>query len=193
MACCVPMVDEGLLLERARRGDRGAFDALVERYMDRIWRVAYRTVRHEEDAADVVQETFLTAWRSLANFRGDSSFLTWLHHIVMTRALNHLDRREERAARRAIRLDLKPSEAPQLADASPSPLQKLEERELATRLQRCVEQLPPAWRAVLTLREGEGLSYEAIAKATDIALGTVRSQLARARAALLACIEGRER
>lgn len=193
VACCVPMTDEGLLVERARRGDRDAFDALVERHMERIWRIAYRTVRHEDDAADVVQETFLTAWRSLASFRGDSSFATWLHHIATTRALNHLDRREERASRRAVRLDLEPGEAPALPDATPSPLQQLEERELASRLQRCVEQLPTAWRAVLALREGEGLSYEAIAKAMDVALGTVRSRLARAREALLECIEGTAR
>lgn len=183
-------MDEVALVERARRGDRGAFDQLVEAHLPQAWRVAFRTVRNEADAADVVQEAFLTAWKGLPEYRGEAAFGTWLHRIVVTRALNHLDRAAERTQRQAVRVDDPEVDLPPLADATPSPLAQLEARELQQRLKRCLERLPPDWRALLALREGEGHSYEELATITGLVLGTVRSRLARAREALKRCVEG---
>ncbi len=87
------------LLRRARSGDRNAFDRLVERHLRAVWQVAWRLVRNADDAEDVAQETFLTAWRGIGEFRGDAAFATWLHRIATTRALNHLDRAAERMKR----------------------------------------------------------------------------------------------
>jgi RNA polymerase sigma-70 factor (ECF subfamily) len=190
--------DEAGLLARARGGDRAAFDELVERHLSQVWRVVWRVVRHTEDAEDVVQETFLTAWRSLGDFREEAAFATWLHRIAVTRALHHVERASERVRRASRSIDDEATGATALIAleggrtraASESPLRQLEARELMNRLQECLDKLPPPWRAVLALRDVDALAYEEIARALDVALGTVRSRLARARMALKECVEG---
>jgi RNA polymerase sigma-70 factor (ECF subfamily) len=183
---------ERTLIDRARDGDGSAFDRLVDAHLPRVWRVVWPIVRDDADADDVVQEVFLSAWRSLGRFRGDARFGTWLHRIAVTRALNHLDRSGERARRSAVPLepaDESGSGAPPADGVAATPLETLEARELAKRLAQCWERLPPDWRAVLALRQQEDLPYERIAEVLAVAIGTVRSRLARARAALRACIE----
>jgi len=193
--------DDERLVQKAREGDRDAFDLLVEAHMRRVWNVVWRIVRHEEDTEDVVQEVFLTAWRNLGTFRGEARFSTWLHSIAVTRALNHLDRASERMRRRSVPLEPSadpPSERERAApidvraSGAPSPLELLEAAELERRLAVCLDRLPPAWRAVLALRDEQDRSYEEIARLMGLALGTVRSRLARARVALKQCVEGRD-
>lgn len=178
---------EAALIERARRGERQAFDRLVERHLERTWRVVWGIVRQREDAEDVVQEVFLAAWRSFGSYRGEARFSTWLHRIAVTRSLNHLDRAAERVRRASDPVEA--SDDARWTDPAPSPLQELAATELSQRLTRCLEKLPGAWRAVISLRDAEELSYESIAEALGIALGTVRSRLARARIALKTCVE----
>lgn len=181
------------LLRRARSGDRGAFDRLVERHLPAVWRVAWRLVRNADDAEDVAQETFLTAWRGIAEFRGDAAFATWLHRIATTRALNHLDRAAERMKRKSTPIgegDPDPATERAAGPREPSPLARLESRERLRRLADCFERLPAAWRGVLALREGEDRAYDEIAALLGIELGTVRSRLARARLSLKECVEG---
>lgn len=193
-----PVVDEQLMVARARKGDREAFDRLVEIHLSHVWAVVWRIVRHREDAEDVVQEVFLSAFQALPGYRGESRLSTWLHRIAVTRALNHLDRSEERLRRRSQSLDDSRDEGGAYADGPgawpsggiPSPLQALEARDLARRLADCVARLPAAWRAVLALRDVEAHSYEEIAGLVGVALGTVRSRLARARLALRQCVTG---
>jgi RNA polymerase sigma-70 factor (ECF subfamily) len=189
---------EARLIERARSGDREAFERLMEAHLERVWGLVWRVLRHREDTEDVVQEVFLTAWRSLPGFRGDASLATWLGRIAVTRALNHLDRGGEKVRRGSVSLTTEPDEtAPsagrvvELMDARPgaSPLKVLEARDLGRRLSICLARLPAAWRAALALRHGEHRSYEEIAASLGLALGTVRSRLARARLALKECVE----
>jgi RNA polymerase sigma-70 factor (ECF subfamily) len=193
-----PLPEEDLLLERARRGDREAFGRLVEAHLTRVWGVVWRILRHREDSEDVVQETFLTAFQSLQGFRGEASLATWLCRIAASRALNHLQRASERLRRASQPLEDPPGDDPgtagaALADRStPTPIEALEAKELMTRLSECLERLPAAWRAVLALRESESMPYEEIAAALDLAPGTVRSRLARARLALRRCVGGEE-
>ena len=97
--------EEAGLLARARAGDRAAFEGLVERHLTQVWRVVWRIVRHTQDAEDVVQETFLTAWRSLGDFREEASLSTWLHRIAVTRALHHVERASERVRRASRSID----------------------------------------------------------------------------------------
>jgi RNA polymerase sigma-70 factor, ECF subfamily len=191
---------ERALVDRARRGDRGAFERLVSDHLQHVWRVVWRIVRHDDDAEDVVQEVFLAAWQGLAGFRDECSFSTWVHRIAVTRALNHVDRSSEKLRRASRPIDAPPAGDPdgdpplaRLADGGPSPLQALEAQELLRRLAECVSRLPAAWRAVVALRDGESLAYEEIARVLDVALGTVRSRLARARIALKECMEGAAR
>ena len=183
---------EETLLVRARQGDRSAFDLLVERHLQHVWAVVWRTLRHQEDTEDVVQEVFLAAFRGLPGYRGDARFSTWLHRIAVTRALNHLDRKEEKMRRASSGLADSTEGLESGADgpgswvlrATPSPLQALEAKELSRRVSECLARLPAAWRVVLTLRDVDAHSYEEIAALVGLALGTVRSRLARARVAL---------
>jgi RNA polymerase sigma-70 factor, ECF subfamily len=192
--------DEDELVRRARGGDRRAFDRLVSIHMSQVWATVWRMLRHREDTEDVVQEVFVTAHRSIAGFRGDSKFSTWLHRIATTRALNHLERAEEKLRRASDSLDADPDDGPGAAAASaslaaarpsPTPLHALEAKELMRRLADCLEKLPAAWRAVIALRDAEERTYEQIADVLHVELGTVRSRLARARTSLKDCVEGR--
>lgn len=181
------------LLRRARSGDRTAFDRLVERHLRAVWQVAWRLVRNADDAEDVAQETFFTAWRGIGEFRGDAAFATWLHRIATTRALNHLDRAAERMKRVSRPIegpDPDPATERAAGPREPGPLARLESRERLRRLAECFEKLPAVWRAVLALREGEDRAYDEIASLLGIELGTVRSRLARARLSLKECVEG---
>jgi RNA polymerase sigma-70 factor (ECF subfamily) len=190
------------LVARAKQGDRRAFDALVERHLPQVWRVVWRVIRHHEDTEDVVQEVFVSVHRALADFRGEAQFSTWLHRIAVTRALNHLDRAGEKLRRASDRLDgerddgtsaIRPEvERAALARSGvANPLHALEAKDLMRRLAECLRTLPPPWRTVLALRDAEAMAYEEIATALKIEIGTVRSRLARARASLKDCIEGK--
>lgn len=187
------------LVAEARRGDRQAFDRLVEMHTPRIWRVVWRILRHREDAEDVVQDVFLAAHRALPEFRGEARFTTWLQSIAVHQALNVRRSAAERARRSSLSLvsgDAAGAEGTlredRLADPGPgtSPLRALEAGELRRRIAACLEQLPGPWRAVLALKEGESLSYQEIADTLKTALGTVRSRISRARDALRRCVEG---
>ena len=180
--------DEQATIRKAQAGDRRAFDRLVSAHLPQVWATVYRMLRHREDAEDVVQEVFVTAHRAITGFRGDSKLSTWLHRIAVSRALNHLDRAEERVRRASDPID----DGPVLDTLrSPrGPLHALEAKELMSRLAACFEKLPAAFRAVLALRDAEEKSYEEIAAIVGIELGTVRSRLARARGSLKDCIEG---
>lgn len=193
-------VEEAPLVERARRGDHDAFDAIVRANLPRVWAVVWRVLRHRQDTEDVVQEVFLTAYESLPGFRGEASLSTWLHRIAVTRALNHRDRAAERIRRASQPLaqedaagagrDLPDGIAAAGISPDPTPLQLLEADELRRRLSHCLDRLPEAWRAILCLRDAESQAYQEISRTLGIALGTVRSRLARARDALRRCVEG---
>lgn len=191
--------DEAQFVLRARGGDRDAFDVLVSRHLAGVWRIVWRIVRSDADAEDVTQEVFLAAWRSIAKFRGEAAFSTWLHRIATTRAINHVQRASERRGRSTSSLPddeddrdgaLRAEVEKMAAEGSPSPLAVLEAKELARRIRLCLGKLPGEWRAVLALREADSLEYSDIARVLAIEPGTVRSRLARARMALRTCVEG---
>src|SRR5262245_34250876 len=181
--------DETATIRKAQAGDRRAFDRLVSAHLPQVWATVYRMIRHREDTEDVVQEVFVTAHRALKDFRGDSKLSTWLHRIAVSRALNHLDRAQERLRRVSDPIDAAP--AVDAFRGTRGPLHALEAKELMSRLAACFEKLPAAFRAVLALRDAHEKTYEEIAAIVGIELGTVRSRLARARGSLKDCIEGR--
>jgi RNA polymerase sigma-70 factor (ECF subfamily) len=181
------MDEETELVRKARDGDRRAFDRLVTTHLPQVWATVWRMLRHREDAEDVVQEVFVSAHRALSGFRGDSKFSTWLHRIAVSRALNHLERAEEKLRRASEPIEPQASNGPR---AIGNPLAALEAKELMRRLADCLSRLPAAWRAVLALRDAEERSYVQIAEILHVELGTVRSRLARARATLKNCVEG---
>lgn len=174
--------DPGLdrpLVERTLAGDFAAFEELVTRYRRDVHRVAARIVGPSE-ADDVAQDAFLRAFHKLDTFRGDS-FRSWLLRIAHNRALNVLARRKPELVDPIEQVQrLEDEEGPR-----PDPASSLEVAERRTRLASKLEQLRPAHRSVLVLRDLEGFSYEEIAEVTGSPLGSVKGRLHRARAELI--------
>lgn len=167
--------EEAALVERVRRGDPSAFDALVERHMRRAFAVAYRMLGHREDAEDVVQESFLAALDGIDGFEAGRPFGPWLHRIVVNRALNA---RAARARRRTERL---PAGARSPAE---SPLRSAERAELRDRLRTVLAGLPERQRLVVQLHEIEGFTSAEIGRILEVSAGTVRWHLHQARRTL---------
>lgn len=164
------------LVAAARDGDRGAFDELVRVTSPETYTLAYRLVGNEEDARDVVQETYLRAYKGIGKFRGDAQFSTWLYRITANCAATQLGRRQRH---RHDELD----EAVGYADRSPDrdPSARAEASHLRERLQGALEELPPRLRAVVVLRDVYDLPHEAIAAELGISTAAAKVRLHRAR------------
>jgi RNA polymerase sigma-70 factor (ECF subfamily) len=173
--------DDRNLVGRAKQGDREAFATLVRRHQGRAFNLAYQMVRNREDALDISQEAFARAYTSLPTFKGEASFSTWLHRIVVNLAIDSL--RRKRVAGTASYDDTRA--VPEEPEAEPSPRDDpaaaLESKQVRGLLARGIAQLPPAQQAVLVLREIEGMTYEEISQAVGCSLGTVMSRLFYAR------------
>lgn len=162
------------LVARARAGDLDAFEELVNRHRALVTRVAARIVGSDE-AEDIAQETFLRVYHRLGQLRGDASFRAWLLRTATNVALNSLARKRPQAAGLGENFEAVPDAAPR------TPADALEAGERRERLQDKLRLLSPSHRAVLVLRDLEGLSYEEIAAATETPLGSVKGRLFRAR------------
>lgn len=179
--------DEAQLIERAKRGDLDAFEALIGQHERRAYNLAYRLTGSHEDASDIVQEALIRVYSRLADFRGDSSFLTWLFRIVQNACRDELRRRRRQSI---VYLD-QPVEADdgevtrQVADlAENGPEDALERLELQHVIQKGIDSLDEHHRMVIILRDVQGFSYGEIAGITGENLGTVKSRINRARKAL---------
>jgi RNA polymerase sigma-70 factor (ECF subfamily) len=168
------------LVERARSGDEVAFGALVTANYDPVFRLVFSFVRNVHDARVVCQEIWIAAWRAIGSFRGDAKITTWLNPIAVRGSIDHLRGRKRWVARFLPFLSNEGMEAPG-ADDSPDPRQTVEAAERTHRFERAIASLPPKHRAVLALREIDGLSYEEIAKTMKLRPGTVMSRLHNAR------------
>lgn len=170
-------MNEILLLSRARSGDSAAFGELVERYRDNVYRLAYRMCGNAHDADEVAQEAFVAAWRALPNFRGDAKFSTWLYRLTTNAAID-LMRREKRHCTASE------EDVPELADTSDAPQQQLERTEQRRAVQNALADIGEEYRQVLLLRYMQELDYGEIADALALPVGTVKSRINRAKAAL---------
>jgi RNA polymerase sigma-70 factor (ECF subfamily) len=171
--------DERRLIRECLKGRTAAFVELVEPYQDRLYNTVYRLLDNAEDARDVVQETFLSAYQSLGRFKGDSLFFTWLYRIAFNTAVSL--KRKQRATLR-IHAGEDDSGVDPLDDSERSkPGYALERAEEERRVQGALNRLSPEHRAVLVMKDIEGLKYEDIAGVLEVAVGTVRSRLHRAR------------
>ena len=177
-----------LLVERAQRGDKRAFELLVLKYQRKLGRLLSRLVRDPAEVEDVTQEAFIKAYRALPSFRGESAFYTWLYRIGINTAKNYLVAMGRRAPT-STGFDHEEAEgfedAEQLRDTA-TPENELIGKQIAATVNRAMEQLPEDLRTAITLREIDGLSYEEIAAAMDCPIGTVRSRIFRAREAIAA-------
>lgn len=171
--------NDQLLVDRARLGDRHAFDLLVLKYQSRLLSLVNRLVSNQSDALDVLQDTFVKAYRSLHTFRGESAFYTWLYRIAVNTAKNHLASKLKESKDVSVD-DEATGELSVLQDFS-TPDEEAGAEELQRAILHAIEQLPDDLKQALTLRELEGMSYDEIALAMNCPIGTVRSRIFRAR------------
>jgi RNA polymerase sigma-70 factor (ECF subfamily) len=174
------------LVSRAQKGDKHAFELLVEKYQRKLARLLSRFVRDPAEVEDVTQEAFIKAYRALPGFRGDSAFYTWLYRIGINTAKNYLIALGRRAptstevvAEEAEGYD----DAEQLRDID-TPESQLLSKEIAQTMNATIDELPQELRTAIQLREIEGMSYEDIAQIMNCPIGTVRSRIFRAREAI---------
>jgi RNA polymerase sigma-70 factor (ECF subfamily) len=174
------------LVARAQRGDKQAFELLVEKYQRKLARLLSRFIRDPAEVEDVTQEAFIKAYRALPAFRGDSAFYTWLYRIGINTAKNYLMAMGRRAP---TSTEVEADEAEgfeeggQLRDIN-TPESVLLSNEIAQTVNATIEGLPEELRRAIQMREIEGLSYEDIAQAMNCPIGTVRSRIFRAREAI---------
>lgn len=176
--------DDLVLIERSQRGDRTAFDDLVRRHERRAYQYAYRLTSNPEEAADVVADAFIRVYGALANFKGNSAFSTWLYRIITN---CFLDLRKKDKSRLTTSLDqavIGQSDQEmerQIEDSSPGPDLISERNQRERAVEDAVQALPEYQRAMIVMYHAEDLSYEEIAEALDLPIGTVKSRLNRAR------------
>lgn len=173
------------LVARAREGDRTAFARLVERHSVSVFNLTLRMVGNREDAEEAAQDVFVRAFRSLDRFRGDSRFSTWLYRIAVNVSLSTT----RRSRRDLTTTSLSESEDDdglpmQLPDPSADPAERFEQAEFKDQVRNMVAALPPIYSAVISMYHMQSLSYDEIAEALELPIGTVKARLFRARAAL---------
>ena len=177
------------LVEKAQQGDKKAFNLLVVRYQNRVAGLLTRYVSRD-DIPDIVQESFIKAYRSLASFRGESAFYTWLYRIAVNTAKNHLTALGRRPPKEDILAeDAESYDAGMQLREADTPEHLVLSNELKRVVFETIENLPEELKMAITLREIEGLSYEEIAEVMSCPVGTVRSRIFRAREAIDAKIQ----
>jgi RNA polymerase sigma-70 factor (ECF subfamily) len=177
------------LVRLAQSGDLGAFDELVVRYQERIYALVYHMTSNHEDANDLAQEAFVKAWKALRNFKGDSSFYTWVYRIAVNHTLNHLKTRRSRTQHVSLNdLDFNAEHDPDLLQliSHKNPRRDVNLRELGERLNEAILKLSDEHRTVVTLHDIQGMPHEEIAQILQCNPGTVRSRLFYARQQLQA-------
>jgi RNA polymerase sigma-70 factor (ECF subfamily) len=176
------------LVRRAQEGEGEAYDELVRRYQERIYGTLYHMTSNHEDAADLAQDAFVRAYRALKNFKGDSSFFTWLYRIAVNHALNHLKQRRHRGHLSLNDLDFHAENDPEIVAlvSERTPRRETSLRELQERLNAALQKLSEEHRMAVTLHDIQGLRHEQIAEIMRCNVGTVRSRLHYARQQLQA-------
>jgi len=165
------------LVDAARRGDQGAFAALVRRHERRVYGLALRMLGREEDARDAAQDAFIACYRNLRAFRGDAAFSTWLHRIAVNACYDALRKRREMLG---IEEAPEPPPAPDHGDATA----------VAIDVRRALLLVPEEFRAVIVMHDLQDMGYDQVAEALDLPIGTVKSRLHRGRIALGRALTG---
>jgi RNA polymerase sigma-70 factor (ECF subfamily) len=183
---------DGALVAMAQAGDEAAIRTLVRRHNRRLFRAARAIVHNDTEAEDVVQASYVKAFLHLAGFRGESAFVTWLTRITVNEAAERLRRR--RPTTGVEQIDIERSQSAQIIqfpslNAQPDPEAEMSRQEIRTFLERAVDTLPDAFRAVFVLRDVEGLSVDETASHLGLNPLTVRTRLHRARKLMRAAIE----
>jgi RNA polymerase sigma-70 factor (ECF subfamily) len=169
--------DDASLIAAALGGETAAFGQLVSRYQDRLYNSLLRVLSSSEDAADIVQDAFLQAYRKLESFRGGSQFYTWLYRIAFNLAMSHMRRGRKEGSLDQMKLQI----GSEPVDGQPAVDAGLLQQERAESVHAALAELSDEHRQIVVLREIDGYSYEDIAEILELPVGTVRSRLFRAR------------
>lgn len=177
------------VVERARDGSEAAFRELIRRYQRPVFSLIYRMVRDRELAEDLAQETFVKVLNAIDRYRPEFKFSSWIFKIANNAAIDHLRRRELETLSieggpDAVTQERQAATALQISDRAESPLDELEARELGSQIEQAIGALRPEYRACIILRHIEDRPYEEIADILGLPLGTVKTYIHRARAAL---------
>ncbi len=176
----LPLTDNELI-RRTQKGDELAFAELIRRYEKRVFNLAYRFLRNEEDAADVLQETFLRAFRHIRKFKEKSSFYTWLYRITLNCALRKLQKKKKDSLNIPIEsIELSRGELG-IPDYYDTPESEWKRRKIREAVNLALSELPEEWRSVIVLRDMEGLSNKEVAKILKLSVAAVKSRLHRGR------------
>src|SRR4029079_9675428 len=178
-------VSEVDLVKRCQAGETEAFDELVTRYRTRVFGMIYNMVHSEQGAWDLAQESFLKAWKSIGRFRGQSSFYTWIYRIVMNVTIDWLRKKQIKAGGAEFddSIQLKEDEpaSKPLPKADALPSENMEAKEIRGEIDKAIAQLSPEHRAVILMKEIDGMQYHEIAESLGCSIGTVMSRLFYAR------------
>lgn len=177
---------DDLLLRRAREGDTAAFGELVELHQSRIYAVCLRILADPDDARDAAQDAFVTAFRKLAQFRGDAAFTTWLHRIAVNACYDEL----RRAKRRPMLHALAATDDDRAPEPGPPAPDHADEIAGTVDVTRALAEIPDDFRIALVLADVEDLPYEEIARVLEVPVGTVKSRVHRGRVALARLLAG---
>jgi RNA polymerase sigma-70 factor (ECF subfamily) len=188
-------VEDEVLVQKWRQGDQKAVERLVCKYQNRIYNVILKICRNPDDAAELTQDTFVKIIESIDSFQGRSSFYTWAFRIAVNLTLNFRKRKMSPGFTSLDASDAQPDERSSalsmvlLDEKTPQPSEIAENRELCEIVQKAIDTLDEEHRTIIVLRDIEGMNYEQIADVLVIELGTVKSRLSRARAALRQILE----
>jgi RNA polymerase sigma-70 factor (ECF subfamily) len=185
-------MDEAWLIDAAKQGDLEAFNRLVLAYQNHAFNLAYRIMGDPDQAADITQTGFLSAFRNIKGFRG-GSFRAWILRIMTNACYDELRRQKRRPSIPLEPLSYKGEEVESpswLEDPSERPEEAVARSELSQAIQQCIQRLPPEFRAVVVMIDVQGLDYAEAAEAIGRPLGTVKSRLARARLRVQKCLQG---
>jgi RNA polymerase sigma-70 factor, ECF subfamily len=186
--------EDAELIKAFQAGKKDAFDELVLSHKDRVFNLCYWFVGDYQDANDLAQDVFFKAFKALKNFRFESAFSTWIYRIAVNTCKNRLKSIQYRLKKKFVHLNntaaAKNNPGVEIADESSSPEIELGRKEKSRLIQTAINSLPTEKKAVVVLRDIEGLSYEEISSVTGFNLGTVKSKLARARQDLREKLKG---
>jgi RNA polymerase sigma-70 factor (ECF subfamily) len=173
--------EEQELIGLLRNGDAAAFRALVDQYKDKVYNSALGILQDEDDAADITQEVFITVFRSISTFKGESSLSTWIYRITVTRSLDHLRTLKRKKRWGTVKRIFGRGDESENIPVFHHPGIQLENKEKAALLFKAIARLPGNQRAAFTLHHLEGLSHKEIAEALNVTVGSVESLLHRAK------------
>lgn len=176
--------EDAALVARCQEGETAAFDELVTKYRGKMYAMVFNMVRREQDAWDLAQDGFIKAWKSIGRFRGQSAFYTWLYRIMMNVTIDWMRKRQIEGTTEfdeSVALDSVDPAASTAPRAESLPHESMGHREIGTRIDAAIQKLSPEHRAVIVMKEIDGLQYHEIAEAMECSIGTVMSRLFYAR------------